>query len=64
MNIREAMMSTDESGTGKKGEAMATGTSQPEHEKVPEGAENIEHTLRRLNAEKARKREKNPGLYL
>ncbi|WP_068113560.1 hypothetical protein [Tropicimonas marinistellae] len=34
------------------------------HEKVPEGAENIEHTLRRLNAEKAKRRQQNPGLYL
>ncbi len=33
------------------------------HEKVPEAAENIEHTLRRLNAEKERKRQENPGLY-
>ena len=32
--------------------------------KVPEGAENIEHTLRRLVIEKERKRSKNFGLYL
>lgn len=32
-------------------------------EKVPEAAENMEHTLRRLTAEKERKRAKNPGLY-
>jgi hypothetical protein len=34
------------------------------HERVPEAAENIEHTLRRLVTEKEKKRAKNPGLYL
>ena len=31
--------------------------------KVPEGAENMEHALRRLVREKDRERAKNPGLY-
>jgi len=39
-------------------------TGAEHHEKVPEGAENMEHTLKRLNAEKEKKRQKNPGLYL
>ena len=30
---------------------------------VPEWAESMEHTLRRLMREKARERAKNPGLY-
>ena len=34
------------------------------HEKVPAEAENMEHTLRRLTAEKQKRREKDPGLYL
>ena len=33
-------------------------------ENVPAGAEDFEHTMRRLVAEKARKRSKNFGLYL
>ncbi|WP_165354587.1 hypothetical protein [Tropicimonas sp. IMCC6043] len=35
-----------------------------DHEKVPAAAENMEHTLRRLTAEKEKRRQKNPGLYL
>lgn len=31
--------------------------------KVPSWAENLEHTLRRINAEKQKKRLQNPGLY-
>jgi hypothetical protein len=31
--------------------------------KVPGWAEDIEHTLRRINAEKQRKRSEDPGLY-
>lgn len=42
----------------------ATETVEDHHERVPEGAEDMEHTLRRLNAEKAKKRAENPGLYL
>jgi truncated hemoglobin YjbI len=39
--------------------------AQPaEGDHVPEWAENMEHTLRRINAEKQAKRAKNPGLYL
>ncbi len=30
---------------------------------VPAWAENMEHTLRRLSIEKAKRRSKNPGLY-
>lgn len=54
--------------TDQKDPLVATKESEApqseRHEKVPEGAEDIEHTLRRLNAEKAEKRKKNPGLYL
>ena len=32
-------------------------------DKVPEGAENMEHVLRRLVREKEKERAKNPGLY-
>lgn len=35
----------------------------PPADRVPEGAENMEHTLRRLVREKERQRAKNPGLY-
>ena len=41
-----------------------TGTkTQRSEQKVPEWAENMEHTLRRLVREKERQRSKNPGLY-
>ncbi|WP_157973491.1 hypothetical protein [Tropicimonas sp. IMCC34043] len=43
--------------------AARPGTDPAPHERVPEAAENIEHTLRRLNTEKEEKRAKNPGLY-
>ncbi|SNS18143.1 hypothetical protein [Tropicimonas sediminicola] len=42
----------------------AAKAGEDRHEKVPEAAENMEHTLRRLNAEKEKKRAQNPGLYL
>ncbi len=38
------------------------GSEGPET-KVPGWAEDIEHTLRRINAEKQRKRSDDPGLY-
>ncbi|PRY21161.1 hypothetical protein CLV78_11034 [Aliiruegeria haliotis] len=46
--------------------ATDTEPDSPEQhpEPVPEGAENMEHTLRRLTAEKEKKRARNPGLYL
>ncbi|MFD0978760.1 hypothetical protein [Tropicimonas aquimaris] len=48
----------------KKGADKAAKAGTDRLEKVPEAAENMEHTLRRLNAEKEKKRAQNPGLYL
>ena len=51
--------------TAKDTETPDASTDRPQGgEKVPEAAENMEHTLRRLTAEKEKRREKNPGLYL
>lgn len=61
-------MTTKPTTMSPQAQQRAPGSDSPvaeeHHEKVPEGAEDIEHTLRRLNAEKARRRAKNPGLYL
>ncbi len=55
---------TDTPKTAETGKQDKTSPEQSgEHEKVPEAAENIEHTLRRLLAERDKRREKNPGLY-
>lgn len=55
---------TDTPKTADTGKQDKTPPEQSgEHEKVPEAAENIEHTLRRLLAERDKRREKNPGLY-
>lgn len=53
-------MTTD---TRKAPAPAATPADEAPHEKVPAAAENFEHTLRRLAAEKEEKRSKNPGLY-
>jgi hypothetical protein len=45
-------------------ERLVAEDAQAEAEtKVPGWAEDIEHTLRRINAEKQRKRSDHPGLY-
>lgn len=55
---------TEKSPKAETTTAATRAPSEPHPEKVPAEAENIEHTLRRLTAEKAEKRKKNPGLYL
>jgi len=56
--------------TSRKSDATAEKTSQARPaaqdvapDQVPEWAEDIEHTLRRINAEKQSRRDKDPGLY-
>lgn len=49
--------------TSDKAVKAAGKAGMDQHEKVPEAAEDMEHTLRRLNAEKEKKRAQNPGLY-
>ena len=48
---------------GKKASKARPAAPDAGQDHVPEWAEDIEHTLRRINAEKQSRRDKDPGLY-